>query len=144
LGRGFSFPFRLDATLTKPSFSEDEELVRESIDAIINTSVGERPFRVRDGVPYGTRFQELLFNNVKAASDIAKYDVFRALTAWEPRIIVLAVTTDTDFVFPDTNLKGMLLDVSFRFRATNRIDNFVRPYRTTPFEPSNARLGVGA
>lgn len=133
LGRGFAFPLRLDATQSRPAFSEDEERVKESIHAFISTDIGERPFRVRNGVPYGTRFRSLLFtNSVEAAADIAKFDIKRGLATWEPRIIVLDVTVDTKFVFPGTRMRGLLVNVPYRYRATNRLDNFVRPYRLQP------------
>lgn len=133
LGRGFSFPLRLDATGTRPSFSENETLVKESIDAILNTRIGERPHRVRNGVPFGTRLQSVLFSPSTVVVDIAKFDVRRALTTWEPRIVVLNVAADTT-QDPTTRAAIVVVNVTFRYRATNRVDNFVIPYRTQPVE----------
>jgi phage baseplate assembly protein W len=139
LGRGFAFPFRLDDTQMKPAFTSDEERVKESISAIINTGVHERPFLVRNGVPYGTRFRGLLFSNAQAAADVAKYDAKVVLGAWEPRIAVLEVTADINYIFAEGTIRGMLLNILYRYRSTNRIDNYVRPYRTTPYDSNGSR-----
>jgi phage baseplate assembly protein W len=133
LGKGPAFPFRLDATQTKPAFSSDEDLIFESIESILNTDIGERPHRVKNGVPYGTRFRSLLFSSVDAAVDVAKFDARNALDTWEPRIIVITVD-----VFrrrdPVSQLFGVLLHIVFRYRTDNRTDNYVTFYRTKPFE----------
>ena len=124
LGQGFSFPFRINNTEIAPAFSRDEALVKESIDSILNTRIYERPFRVRRGVPYGTSFRALLFENAEVAGDIIKFEAKRALLAWEPRINLQGVTVkrtkDPQGVF------GLLIQVSYRYRSTNRPDNFIK------------------
>lgn len=129
LGKGFSFPFRLDPTGTRPSFSEDEDLVFESIESILNTSIGERPHRVKSGVPYGTTFRSLLFNNVEGAIDLARFQAKRALDTWEPRIVVIRVDAGK-YRDPTSGLVGITVNVLFRYRATNRVDNYVTFYKT--------------
>jgi phage baseplate assembly protein W len=133
LGRGPSFPFRLDPTGTKPSLSSDEDLVFESIEAILNTSIGERPHRIKNGIPYGTSFRSLLFNNVDGAIDLARYEAKRSLDTWEPRIIVTSVDA-SKMRHPESSLFGIVINIVFRYRATNRSDNYVSFYRTKPQE----------
>lgn len=133
LGKGLAFPLRIDATGTKPEFSANEDLVFESIEAILNTDIGERPHRVKNGVPYGTRFRTLLFSNVDAAIDLAMFDARRALETWEPRIIVLDVRIDKHRD-ANTQMFGIVIQILFRYRATNRVDNFVNFYKTKSFD----------
>ena len=137
LGSGFSYPFRLNATLTAPAFSRDEQLVKEDMTALVGTGVGERPFRVRNGVPYGTRVRALLFSNDEGLFDLVRHDVREALRVWEPRIIVLEVDVER-FVDTITRLVGAAVLIQFRYRATNRSDNFVIPFRTEPVEETAA------
>lgn len=132
LGRGFSFPLRLNTSGTAPAFSRDEQLVRESIQSILSTKIGERPHKVRDGVPYGTRLYGMLFENADVAGDLAIYDVHRALNTWEPRIVVLDVTATVSRVAQFENASGLIVNVTYRYRANNRVDNFVRPFRLQP------------
>lgn len=129
LGKGPSFPFRLDETGTRPSFSQDEDIVFESIESILNTNIGERPHRVKNGVPYGTTFRNLLFNNVEGAIDTAKFQAKRALSTWEPRISVIDVSVER-YRDRASGLVGIVVNVLFAYRATNRVDNYVTFYRT--------------
>lgn len=133
LGRGPAFPFRLNASGTAPAFSSNEALVKEAMDALLSTRIGERPHLVRDGVPYGTSLEGVLFSNPAVAAELAIYEVRRALDTWEPRILVLTVDAFTQHV-PVFNANGLVVTIDFRYRATNRDDNFVRPFRLTPVE----------
>ena len=125
LGVGWAYPIQLDASCSRPLIATGEALVHMSIEQIINTDPNEWPFRVKDGVGFGTRVRRALFEPMDVLTDIFRYEVPRALRVWEPRIIVLAA--DADVVPTDPNL--MRGSVRFRYRVTNREDNFVRPYR---------------
>ena len=124
LGRGAAFPLRLDANGIRPEFVEDEELVKDSIQAIILTDIGERPFRVKRGVLYGTRVSRLLFESSESVLDQALFDIRSALATWEPRITLLDVTVERAY---DSLSKshGARINVLFSYRATNRTDNLV-------------------
>lgn len=126
-GKGPSFPLRLDSTSSKIRVSEDEELVRESIDNIINTDPLERPFLRRDGVPFGTNCRRVLFDSAEVALSIIRFEIKRGLDVWEPRIIVDSV--DGEEVPHANGGSAILVDISFRYRTTNRNDNFVTPFR---------------
>lgn len=128
-GRGLSYPFRLDPTGSRPAISSEGTLVKEAMAQILKTRQGERPFLTRGGVPYGTKITDALFEDGDAAEDIVKYEVRRALEVWEARIVVTGVTTRQ---IP-TYSGGIEIEatITFRYRATNRDDNFVIPFRTT-------------
>jgi phage baseplate assembly protein W len=129
-GRGLSYPMQLDAQGIRPLVTSGEDLVLRSIGSIINTDPSERPFLTRGGVPYGTRLRRALFEAPALVIDIFKYEVPTALSTWEPRIIVLDV--DAVEVPGGHYVQGT---VRFRYRATNRVDNFVRPYKLS--KPDN-------
>lgn len=126
-GKGVAFPLRLDATNTRPLLSSDEQLVKESMEQIIFTNIDERPLTVKNGVPFGTRCKSMLFESTAAAIDVIRYDVKRALDTWEPRIIVERVDA-AEFGEPGKE-SGIVAVVHFRYRTTNRSDNFVAPFR---------------
>lgn len=132
LGVGLSFPLRLDATKTRPCFTQGEDRVFESIHAIICTRVGERPFRMKDGIPYGTRFQDMLFSDVDAAVDIADFDIRRALLVWEPRIRVSDISL-RKYQDPQNKIFGVIVHILFTYRANNRPDNHITFFRSSAF-----------
>jgi phage baseplate assembly protein W len=105
--------------------TSEEDLVNRSIGAIINTDPSERPFLLKNGVPYGTRMRRALFEPAGFVVDIFRYEVPRALEVWEPRIVVL----EADAVQPVDDPHKIIASVQFRYRSTNRTDNWVRPYR---------------
>ncbi len=126
-GRGLAYPFRLDQTLARPRISSGEQIILDSMDQIINTDISERPFLSRNGIPFGTRCRRILFDDALIAIDIIQYEIKRALTVWEPRVIVDRVSGSE---VPQAQGGALIVAVtSFRFRATNRADNFVTPFR---------------
>ena len=125
LGVGLSYPMRLDATLARLQGASGELLVKQSIDQIINTDIDERPFLVKNGVPFGTRTRRTLFDSVSAARDVIQYDVKRALDTWEPRIVTDLVDAQE---VNQNNMHGLIVTISYRYRSTNRADNYVIPY----------------
>ena len=126
-GKGLSFPMRLDTTEARPLIASNEDLIRASMDQIINTDIAERPFLSRNGIPFGTRCRRILFDSSEIAIDIIRFEVKRALDTWEPRIIVDSVQGDE---VPQPGGGSLIIATTlFRYRATNRPDNFVTPFR---------------
>lgn len=126
-GRGVAFPLRLDATKSRPLIVENEDLIFQSMDDIINTDIAERPFLTKNGRPYGTRCRRIIFDSADVAIDIITYEVKAALDVWEPRVIVDKVTADE---VPQAQGGVLIMATTFfRFRATNRADNLVTPFR---------------
>jgi phage baseplate assembly protein W len=128
-GVGLSYPFRFDGNGLVPGVklqtASEEDLVQCSIEQILNTDISERPFLFKDGIPYGTRLKRALFQPSGVFADIFRYDVPKSLAVWEPRIVVMDVSAIQD----EANPSLVVGSVVFRYRATNRVDNFVRPYR---------------
>lgn len=126
-GRGLAFPMRLDSTRSRPRVAEDEELILASMNQIANTDITEKPFRVRNGIPFGTRCRRIVFEDASVAIDIIRFELKRAFDTWEPRIIVDEVQADE---IPQAQGGALIVSTTFfRFRATNRPDNFVTPFR---------------
>ena len=125
-GRGLASPMQLDVTGARPLVVSEEILVKMGIMNILFTDAGERPFLVKQGVPYGTRIRRALFEDADVASDIVKYDIKSALSVWEPRIVVQGVQTAVK-----VGEKGgatLMTNIIFRYRSTNRSDNLVVPF----------------
>ena len=126
LGRGPAYPLRLNAGGTDLETSVEEENVKDSILAIIETRVGERPHRVRRGVPLGTHLTGSLFEAAEDVASLARYEIPRVLDVWEPRIF--NITVDASVQQNATGLVVVMINIQFRYRSTNRADNFVYPY----------------
>jgi len=119
LGRGWSFPVRVEngQVATVSDFLD----IREAIQIILGTAVGERIMRPE----FGSRLSELVFapNNgstLGLARDYAK----TALDRWEPRIRVDEVTA----VFVEQDYNRMDIDVHYTVRTSNTPDNLVYPF----------------
>ncbi len=125
-GKGFANPLRLDATGTRIAFSAGEQRILDAMKDIILTDITERPHLRRNGVPYGTRIRGSLWSPPDVVKGIVKFESERALTLWEPRIIVEAV--DAEEVQRGNGSSAIIGVVNFRFRTTNRPDNLVIPF----------------
>lgn len=126
-GIGLAYPIQLNSSGSKLQLVSNEDIVLRSIEQIIMTDVFERPFLVRNGIPFGTRVSRALFEPPEVFIDIFRYEVPRALSTWEPRIAVLSA--DAMQAVDNRNLVQGI--VRFRFRATGQQQNFVRPYQLT-------------
>lgn len=85
LGRGWAFPFRIDAGRGGVALSEYEENIRQNITIILGTRPGERQKLPQ----FGCRIHELLFApDTKATSSAIAHHVEEALRRWEKRIEV--------------------------------------------------------
>lgn len=125
-GKGFANPLRLDDTGTRIAFSSGEQRIFDSMLDIILTDITERPHLRRNGVPYGTRIRGALWSPPDVVKGIIRFEAERALTLWEPRIIVDSVMAEE--VQRENGSSAIIGDVQFRFRSTNRPDNLVVPF----------------
>jgi phage baseplate assembly protein W len=119
LGSGWSFPIAADSTNQILSAAY-EEAVRQAIWIILGTAKGERAMRP----DFGCGIHELVFAPVSAGTTGAvTYAVQQALLNWEPRIDVLDI---------QITLAGggqtMMINISYRIRATNNAYNLVYPF----------------
>lgn len=123
LGTGFAFPFGISPR-GRASLSQGEQRVEESIYLILGTRLGERLMLPT----FGCAIHDLVFApNNPSTRTLAVDAVRRALTAWEPRIDVLAVTADYDSAEPSL----LPIRIDYRVRANNALGNLVYPFYIT-------------
>lgn len=122
LGRGWKFPIRVNAG-GGLSYSEEEQLVQESIWIIVGTAQGERQMLPR----FGCGIHELVFspNNPTTYGTLAER-IRGALTTQEPRIDVVDVRIETT---DEQNL--LLIYLDYRIRSNNAFYNMVYPFYIT-------------
>lgn len=128
VGRGFTWPLRVDASgsiaLTDGSGDLDD-----AIRVVLLTAPGERLMRPQ----FGCRIWDLLFEPVTAnLLGLVDRAVRDALAQWEPRIEVLDVTPRQD----DDEPGLVLIDLTYRVKATNDRRNLVHPFYVIPHEES--------
>jgi phage baseplate assembly protein W len=110
LGQGLSFPPRVGAD-GRLARSAGEDNVRESIRVILMTEAGERLMREE----FGCGLRQYLFEpNTKATRQRIQDSIVNAVTRWEPRVSLDAVTVDAD----DNDPRRVNIVVLFRLIAT--------------------------
>jgi uncharacterized protein len=119
LGVGWAFPIRpVNGGL---AFSRYEDDIERAIPIILLTEPPERPMLPQ----FGAGLRRFVFEPSSAATWRAmEQAVQRALTDWEPRINVEAVTVTPDAV--EQNL--LLIEIDFVIRATDTSYNRVYPF----------------
>ncbi len=117
-GRGLGHPLRLGVAGLGQSAGVAK--VEESIRIILGTGYGERVMRPR----FGCNLKSLAFApNDDSTANLARYYVTEGLARWEPRIDVVDVSVRND------NLNAaLLIDVTYRLRATQDVHNLVYPF----------------
>lgn len=121
LGRGWSFPVRLDEKEGTVRLSEYERDVQESIWIILSTARGERVMRP----DFGCGIQDLVFEviNITTLTGI-ETSVNEALATFEPRIDVTKVSA-----ISNGGLDGQLrISIDYVIRGTNNQLNLVYPF----------------
>lgn len=119
LGSGWAFPVRPENG--RLQLVADEAAVERAVGLILLTDPGERLM-----LPgFGAGLRQFVFEpNAPATHEAIAAAVRRALTEWEPRIDLDAVT-----VLPDGADPGLLLiHLDYRVRATNTAFNRVYPF----------------
>ena len=112
MGRGFSFPFRVDPSTNRIAMSSAGQDVEEAIRIILRTNLGERVMLPE----FGTAAGEFLFAALEES-------VREALEQWEPRIM------DIDVQAARESSGGVLnINISYTLRATNNQFNMVYPF----------------
>jgi phage baseplate assembly protein W len=121
LGRGWAMPVALDPRTGLVASVAYEQDIRESILIILETAPGERVMRPN----FGCGIHELVFAAVDSTLlQRVRSTVEEALRRCEARIDVLAVNVDEA-----ATLEGKLLvEIEYRVRKTNQLDNLVFPF----------------
>jgi phage baseplate assembly protein W len=95
--------------------------VKQSIRIILGTDQGERVMRP----DFGAGLRSFVFGPVNSTIlQRIKTRVQDALTTWEPRIDVLQVTV----TFAASDRSALLIDITYRVRSTNTLQNLVYPF----------------
>jgi len=119
LGVGWSFP--LETAGGQGDMVQFEEDVRQAILIILLTNNGERMMRPT----FGAGLNKFLFEPINPTTMSAlQTRVHDALIDWEPRIDVIDVTVSASPKQSGT----VLIEISYRVRATNSIGNLVYPF----------------
>ena len=127
IGRGFAFPLRVDHTGAIAMVSGPEDIDR-SIVMVLSTARGERLMRPQ----FGCAIWDQLFEPINANTlGYMAQAVRDAISQWEPRVELEDVTTLAD----PSGQGRVLIDITYRVRATNDRRNLVYPFYTIPGEP---------
>jgi len=119
LGVGWSF--QLETAGGQADMVQFEEDVRQAILIILLTNNGERMMRPT----FGAGLNKFLFEPINPTTMSAlQTRVHDALIDWEPRIDVIDVTVSASPKQSGT----VLIEISYRVRATNSIGNLVYPF----------------
>jgi Bacteriophage baseplate protein W len=126
LGSGIAFPLQVDRR-GGIALASDEADVDQAIHLILSTAKGERPMRPE----FGCGVHDFVFDTIDAGT-VARMEteVRSALDRWEPRIQV----TDIDFDLGGMDRGELLINISYRVRATNHMRNLVYPFYVIPAE----------
>lgn len=120
LGVGWAFPPRVEAD-GRLAMAVYEDDIRQAIRIIMGTNPGERIMRP----DFGVGLNKFVFEPINVTTlALIKTRVQTALVDWEPRITVENVTVTVD---RDERNK-LLIDVTYRVRATNVVQNLVYPF----------------
>jgi phage baseplate assembly protein W len=121
LGKGWSFPVRLDPGTGDIAIAAYEEDIRQAILIILRTALGERVMRPN----FGAGLETLVFEAVNTTTmALTKHRVEQGLVTWEPRIDVNDVQVTTDPPMRNT----LRIAIGYTVRATNTFYNLVFPF----------------
>jgi phage baseplate assembly protein W len=126
VGRGISFPLRIDQTgaLATTSGAED---IDSSIRMVLSTAPGERLMRPL----FGCRIWELLFEPINANTlGLMSEAVREAIGRWEPRVALDDVRLDT----ANSSQGQVIIEIDYTVQTTNDRRNLVYPFYVIPGE----------
>ena len=126
LGAGVAFPLRVDAR-GGLALSRSHDDVDEAIRLIVGTAQGERPMRPE----FGCGIHDYVFESIDSYTlGRIDYEIRVALDRWEPRIDVV----DIDFDTTESEVGRLVIEISYRIRATTHMRNLVYPFYVIPAE----------
>ena len=123
LGRGWKFPPTFTKGYNSAELSQFEQDVRESLNILISTLIGERVMRPG----YGTNVHNLIFENLDSnTGTLIADELKKAILLHEPRIFVDKITPTQE------ELNGTLeMLIEYTIIATNTRYNIVYPFYFT-------------
>jgi uncharacterized protein len=120
LGKGPRFPFRPDPTSRRIEYVDGMDLIRQSVETILDTQPGERVMLPAFGC--GLR-RYLMEPNTLTTRTSMRADIMDALQQWEPRILLTNVA-----VTPGEDPSLVWIEIAYVRRADRRPDNLVYPF----------------
>ena len=120
LGTGLRFPLRPRQPTGRVELVSGMEVIRQSIDTILDTDPGERIMQPLFGC--GLR-RYLMAPNTAATRTAIRQDITQALALWERRVRVTDVS-----VTPGEDPTLIWIDISYVRLADLRPDNLVYPF----------------
>jgi phage baseplate assembly protein W len=123
LGTGWTFPIqvRADGCVCMSQYEQD---IKEAIWIILGTAKGERVMRP----DFGCGIHDFVFSVINTATlTLIENSVQEALTLWEPRIELQAVSVSTQ----STDEGKLLINIDYKVRTTNNRFNLVYPFYLT-------------
>jgi Bacteriophage baseplate protein W len=126
LGSGVAFPLQVDRR-GGIALARDETDIDQAMLLILGTAPGERPMRPE----FGCGVHDFVFDTIDAGT-VARMEteIRAALDRWEPRVEV----TDVQFDLDGTDRGELVIEITYRVRATNHMRNLVYPFYVIPAE----------
>lgn len=126
IGSGLAFPLKPDrrGSLALADGTTD---IEQAITLVLGTAPGERVMRPE----FGCAVHDVVFDTIDAEM-IGKVEtaVHYALDRWEPRIEVM----NLDFDLSEVDAGKLVIEITYRVRATSRVYNLVYPFYVIPAE----------
>jgi len=121
IGRGWSFPPQFDMSSKSVVMAEDVEDIRQSLQILLSTMVGERVMNMS----YGCNLDEFVFETLDTSTiTYLKSKIETAILFYESRIEV----THIDISVQDS-LEGLVvIEIEYIVSLTNTRFNFVFPF----------------
>lgn len=121
MGRGFKFPFSVDRQTGKIAMVEHEDDIREAVEIILKTNVGERVMLPE----FGSTANNFVFA-VNGLENVSAFEteVVAALERFEPRIKDIEVEVDNN----DGDKSRVIVNIKYVVRTTNNLFNMVYPF----------------
>jgi uncharacterized protein len=91
--RGTAFPFRIDPATGGVGQASGEEKVRQDLQALLATRLGERPLQRT----FGTRAAALVHEPIDdVLIDLAVRQIEESVLLWEPRVTLMSVDAERE------------------------------------------------
>jgi phage baseplate assembly protein W len=124
LGKGWAFPPTFSKVTGTVDMVSDEEDIRQSLNILLSTSLGERVMQP----DYGCNLNDYIFESLNSTTiGYIKERVANSILYYEPRIVVeqLDVTSEGSV----DNLEGrFLINITYSIPGTNSRFNYVYPF----------------
>ena len=121
LGSGWKFPLQIDPHTGRFALSSHEDNIRESIEIILKTSLGERVMRP----DFGTDAIDYVYSvKEESPAQTLAFELERELVLQEPRIADVAVSCSD----PSAMDGSLLIDIAYTVRSTNNRFSMVYPF----------------